>query len=99
MPERRPANLVTSSNARYKSGYGAIKAQFNSIGPNGLGFRVLSASGNNLGTTKHWTEQETDITRTLATGISDGTRFYNSFRETGTQCNVGNHEFDGSEWY
>lgn len=88
-----------SSNARYKSGYGAVKAQFTHIGPNDLGFKIVNASYATIGTVKYWTEHETDVTRTLATGVVDGKKFYNAFRETGTSCFVRDHEFTGSEYY
>lgn len=88
-----------SSNARFKEGTGAVKAQFSSIGPNDLGFKIVNSSYATIGTVKYWTEHETDITRTLASSVSNGTRFYNAFRETGTSCLVRDHEFTGSEYY
>ncbi|MGI8434917.1 MAG: hypothetical protein ACR2LE_09320 [Nocardioidaceae bacterium] len=89
----------TSSNARYKDNYGGIYAKFTSIAPNGLGFKVLDSHNATIGQVKYWTQSETDYQQRFASGVSNGKKFYNSFRETGTGCNTNNHEFVGSEYY
>jgi hypothetical protein len=91
--------LYISSNARYKSGTGSITAQFTGIGDNGLGLKLLDVHNATVGQVKFWTKSETDWSQALATGVPNGKRFYNSFRETGTSCLKHSHEFTGSEYY
>lgn len=88
-----------SNVARYKEGDGAVKAQFTDIGDNGLGFKIVNASNATIGQMQTWTKNETDITRTLATGVTDNRKFFNAFREMGSDCYTNNHTFTGSEWY
>lgn len=88
-----------SNVARYKAGSGAVKVQFTEIGDNGLGFKIVNASNATIGQVQTFTKNETDITRTLATGVSDGRKFFNAFRETGSECNTNQHTFTGSEHY
>lgn len=91
----------TSSVQRVKEGTGPIKAQFNLIPDHGLTFRLLSASGVQIGGQQAWTKTETGIWRTFTSSYGNGKSFYNSFRETNSQCPdlANNYDFDGTENY
>lgn len=88
-----------SQTARYKAGYGAIKAQFSDINPGGLNFRLLDASNAQIGITQQWGPNETGIWRTFSSSVPDGKRFYNSFKELDGKCGYGNYSFTGTEYY
>lgn len=90
-----------STTQRVKVGTGLIKAQFNTINDGGLTFRLLTASGVQIGSQQSWTKTEIGIWRTFTSSYPDGSSFYNSFRDTNYSCpdNQTNYNFDGTEYY
>lgn len=88
-----------SQTARYKEGYGTIKAQFSTINPGGLNFRLLDASNVQIGVTQQWGPNETGIWRTFSSTVPNGKRFYNSFKQLDGKCGYGNYSFSGTEYY
>lgn len=90
-----------SSTQRVKEGTGAIKAQFNTVNDGGLTFRLLTASGVQIGSQQSWTKTETGIWRTFTSSYGNGQSFYNSFRDTNYSCpdSQTNYNFDGTENY
>lgn len=86
---------------RVKAGTGLIKAQFNTINDGGLTFRLLTASGVQIGSQQSWTKTEIGIWRTFTSSYPNGASFYNSFRNTNYSCpdNQSNYNFNGTEYY
>ena len=90
----------TSTVQRVKEGTGPIKAQFNTIGSGGLTFRLLTATGVQIGGQQAWTKTETGIWRTFTSSYGNGKSFYNSFRDTNYTCpSSQTYDFDGTETY
>lgn len=88
-----------SSTQRQKSGTGAVKAEFATVNPGGLTFRILGQSNQQFGVQQSWTENETGIWRTFTSSLAGGTIFYNSFKQTSSSCGYHNYEFTGTEYY
>lgn len=89
----------TSSTPRYKEGYGNIKVIFSDLNRGGLYFKLRDANGLTIGYTQSWAFTETEIWKTLATSVSDGKRFYNSFKQISSSCGLGDYNFAGTEYY
>lgn len=91
----------TSTTQRVKVGTGLIKAQFNTVNDGGLTFRLLTASGVQIGSQQSWTKTEIGIWRTFTSSYGNGQSFYNSFRDTNYSCpdNQTNYNFNGTEFY
>lgn len=88
-----------SSNARTKSGTGAVKLQFSQLPPGGVAWKLLGKSNQQYGTEQEWTSGETGITRTLDSSLAGGTTFYNDFKENNGACSEHSYNFQGSEYY
>ncbi|MDX6437917.1 MAG: hypothetical protein QOF45_500 [Gaiellaceae bacterium] len=90
-----------STTQRVKEGTGPITAQFNTVNDGGLTFRLLTASGAQIGSQQTWTKTETGIWRTFTSSYGNGQSFYNSFRDTSYSCpdDQSNYNFDGTEHY
>jgi hypothetical protein len=88
-----------SSTARYKAGYGAVKVEFSQIGKNGLNFKIIDAHNATIGHSVTFSYTETDWWQTMATGVSDGKKFFNAFEEASTSCFTNDHDFVGTEYY
>lgn len=92
----------TSTTERFKTGTGPIKAEFSYINDGGLTFRLLTASGTQIGSQQSWTRSETGIWRTFTSSYAGGRGFYNSFRDTDESCpdfDQSNYNFAGTENY
>ncbi len=88
-----------SQTARVKSGKGAVKAEFSSINPGGLNWKLLGKSNQQFGNTQQWGPNETGIWRTFTSSMASGTNFFNTFEELDGACNHGNYNFAGTENY
>lgn len=88
-----------SQTQRTKEGTGLIKAQFATINPGGLNFRLLGQSNQQIGNSQQWGPNETGIWRTFASSVSNGTKFYNSFKQLDGKCGYGNYSFTGTQYY
>jgi hypothetical protein len=84
-----------------KAGTGPIRAQFNTVNDGGLTFRLLTASGVQIGSQQTWTKTETGIWRTFTSSYGNGQSFHNSFRNTNYSCpdNQSNYNVNGTENY
>src|SRR5581483_9037724 len=89
----------TSSTQRQKSGTGAVKAEFATVNPGGLTFRILGQSNQQFGVQQSWTQNETGIWRTFTSSLAGGTIFYNSFKQTSSSCGYHDYNFTGTEFY
>lgn len=89
----------TSDVARYKAGVGIIKVKFSDIGDNGLEFKAVDAHNSTIGHPVTFTKQETDWWQQMASGVANGKKFFNAFKEVSTGCFTGNHNFTGTEYY
>lgn len=89
----------TSSTPRYKEGAGTIKVIFSDLNRGGLYFKLRDANGLTIGITQSWAFTETEIWKNLATNVTNGRRFYNSFKQISSACNQGDYNFAGTEYY
>ena len=88
-----------STNARTKAGTGAVKAEFSSINPGGLAWKLLGKSNQQYGSEEEWTGSETGIWRTFDSSMKTGTVFYNDFKEYNGACSEHSYNFSGTEYY
>jgi hypothetical protein len=85
-----------SSNQRTKDGTTAVKAQFSKVNAGGLSFRIVNTGQVTIGTIQYYTTTETNLSKTLASSVSNGTRFYTSFKQTSSKCGLADYNFQGS---
>jgi hypothetical protein len=91
----------TSSIARTKSGTGPITLEFSQVNTGGKTWMLLDSHNAQIGTTESWGPNETNYWQTLASNVSGGTVFYNSFRDTNYTCPSlqSTYNFAGTEYY
>lgn len=84
---------------RVKRGTGVVKLQFSDIPKSGITFKVRTKSNHTIGNPQHWTSQETDLTRDLASKVSNGTAMYASFKQYNACDRCKPYSFTGSLYY
>lgn len=88
-----------STNGHTKVGTGSVQLQFSNLNPGGVSWKLLGQSGQQIGSQQNWGGTETGITRTLASSVTNGTTFYNMFKEYDGKCGYANYNFTGSEYF
>ena len=90
-----------SSNARTKSGTGAVKLEFSDVNSGGIDWKLLGKSNQQYGSEQEWSANETGIWRTLDSSMGGGTVFFNDFRDQDYTCPSGQstYNFTGTEYY
>lgn len=88
-----------SPNKRPKVGSGSVKAQFSSLPQSGLTFKMRDQSNKTIGIPHSWTQQETDLLRTLAGKVKNKRIMYTSFRQYNACDRCKPYSFEGSLYY